>query len=105
MTFKDRVKADLDAAFLNLGEFAEMHRVEGREIAVVVDSDRLEKLKNGQLLGMVEADVLLFGKAEDFPPDLDPGRPLLYDGREHLIVNSKRDMGMAEVALRQNRTG
>ena len=105
MGFKEQVAADLDAVFLNLSEFAELHRVEGVKIAVVVDNDQLNKLKKGQIIGLVEADIVLMGKEADFPDDLDPGRLLNYDGREMLIVNSGRDMGLAEVALRQNRTG
>ena len=104
-SFKDQVARDLDAVFLNLDEFAELHRVEGVEIPVIVDDDQLTKLKQGQILGLVEADMLLFGKASDFPSDLDPGRLLNVDGREMLVELSGCDMGMVEVALNQNRTG
>lgn len=105
MSFKDQILKDLDAVFLNVDEFAEYHRVEGAEIPVVVDSDQLNKLKKGQILGLVEADMLLMGRETDFPRDLDPGRLLNVDGRELIVVNSGKDMGLAEVALRQNRTG
>lgn len=104
MTFKERIQKDLDAVFLNLGEFAELHRVEGVQISVVVDDDQLQKLKKGQILGLVEADILLMGKESDFPEDLDPGRLLNYDGRELLITSSGKNMGLVEVALSQNRS-
>lgn len=96
--------ADLDAVFLNLDEFAELHRVEGAEIAVVMDNDQMNKLKKGQILGLIEADILLLGKESDFPANLEPGRLLNLDGRELSIVNSGRDLGLVEVALSQNRT-
>ncbi len=105
MSFKEQIQQDLDAVFLNLGEFAELHRVEGTEIAVVVDSDRLNKLKQGQILGLVEADMLLMGRASDFPANLEPGRLLNVDGRELIVANSGKDMGLVEVALSQNRNG
>lgn len=105
MSFKDQIQQDLDAVFLNVDEFAEYHRIEGKRIAVVVDNDRLQKLKQGQILGLVEADMLLMGGESDFPADLDPGRLLNVDGREMIITDSGRGMGMVEVALRQNRTG
>lgn len=105
MSFKEQIQNDLDAVFLNLDEFAELRRVEGVEIAVVVDSDQLNTLKQGQILGLVEADMLLLGKAADFPADLTPGRLLNVDGREMIVELSGEDMGLAEVALRQNRTG
>lgn len=105
MSFKEQIQQDLVAVFLDLDEFAELHRVEGVEIAVVVDNDRLEKLKKGQILGLVEADMLLMGRASDFPADLEPGRLLNVDGRELIVANSGKDMGLVEVALSQNRNG
>lgn len=105
MSFKDQIQKDLDAVFLNLREFAELHRIEGVEIAVVVDDDQLTKIKKGQILGLIEADMLIMGRTKDFPPDLDPGRLLNVDGRELIVANSGKDMGLVEVALRQNRTG
>lgn len=105
MNLKEQFLHDLDAVFLNLDEFAETHRVEGVKISVVVDNDQLNKLKQGQLLGLVEADMLLLGRECDFPEDLDPGRLLNVDGRELIVTNSGKDMGLVEVALSQNRAG
>ena len=105
MSFKEQIQRDLDTVFLNLDEFAELHRVEGVQIAVVVDNDQLNKLKKGQILGLVEADMLLMGRKVDFPDDLDPGRLLNVDGRELIVSDSGENMGLVEVALRQNRTG
>lgn len=105
MTFKEQIQQDLDTVFLNLDEFAELRRVEGKQIPVVVDNDQLVKLKQGQILGLVEADMLLMGKQEDFPADMEPSRLLNVDGREMIVTNSGTDMGLIEVALRQNRTG
>ena len=105
MSFKEQIQQDLDAVFLNVNEFAEPHRVEGKEIPVVVDNDQLVKLKQGQILGLVEADLLLMGKESDFPANMEPGRLLNVDGRELIVSNSGTDMGLIEVALRQNRTG
>ena len=103
--FKGQIAYDLGAVFLNLNEFAETHRVEGAEIPVVVDNDQLNKLKKGQILGLVEADMLLMGKKGDFPSYLSPGTLINVDGREMIVANSGEDMGLIELALRQNRTG
>lgn len=104
MNFKEQIERDLDV-FLNLDEFAELHRVEGVQITVVVDDDQLNKLKQGQILGLVEADMLLMGRESDFPARLEPGRLLNVDGREMLVTNSGTAAGLVEVALRQNITG
>ena len=105
MTFKERILADLDTVFLNLDEFAEEHWIEGKTIPCVMNNDEMNALKKGQILGLVEADVVIFAKVDDLPKDLDPGRPLNVDGRELIVVKAYRHMGLAEVALRQNRTG
>lgn len=104
MNFKEQIERDLDV-FLNLDEFAELHRVEGVKIAVVVDDDQLNKLKQGQILGLVEADMLLMGRESQLPARLEPGRLLNVDGREMLVTNSGKAAGLVEVALRQNTTG
>lgn len=49
--------------------------------------------------------MLLMGRAADFPAELEPGSLLNVDGREMIVENSGEDMGLVEVALRQNRTG
>ena len=105
MSFKEQIQKDLDNVFFNLDEFGELHRIEGVEIAVVIDSDQLNKLKKGQILGLIEADMLIMGRAVDFPDYLEPGRLLNVDGRELIVANSGEDMGLVEVALRQNRIG
>ena len=104
MSFKEQLQKDLDSVFFNLDEFAELHRVEGKKIPVVVDSDQLNKLKKGQILGLIEADMLLMGKASDFPDDMEPGRLLNVDGRELIVTKASKDMGLIEAALSQNRT-
>lgn len=96
---------DLDTVFFNLDEFAEYRRIEGTQVAVVLDNDQLNKLKKGQILGLIEADMLIMAREADMPQDLEPGRLLNVDGREMIVANSGRDMGLVEVALRQNRNG
>ena len=103
--FQDMVDSDIDLVFLNLDEFAQMHHVEGNRIPVVLDDDELNSLKQGQMLGIVEADLLMMGRVSDFPRNMNPGRLINVDGREMIVVDAKRDMGLIEAALKQNRTG
>ena len=104
MSFKEQVMRDIENVFLNIDEFAELHRIEGKQISVVIDSDRFVKMKKGQILGMVEADILLMAKADDLPPEKSPGSFLNLDGRECIITAWGVNMGFAEIALNQNRT-
>lgn len=106
MSFKDQIKQDLADIFLNLDEFADLHRIEGKEVPVVIDSDIMAKLsKNGdnRIHGMDEADMVIMGKASDLPENLDPGRLLNLDGREVIVVTTTSEMGLVQIAVRQNR--
>lgn len=106
MSFKDQIKQDLSDVFLNLDEFADLHRIEGNEVPVVIDSDIMAKLsKNGdnRIHGMDEADMVIMGKASDLPENLDPGRLLNLDGREVIVVTTTSEMGLVQIAVRQNR--
>ena len=106
MSFKDQIKQDLSDIFLNLDEFADLHRIEGKEVPVVIDSDimaKLSKIGDNRIHGMDEADMVIMGKASDLPENLDPGRLLNLDGREVIVVTTTSGMGLVQIAVRQNR--
>ena len=69
MSFKDQIKQDLSDIFLNLDEFADLHRIEGKEVPVVIDSDimaKLSKIGDNRIHGMDEADMVIMGKPPTF---------------------------------------
>lgn len=106
MSFKDQIKQDLSDVFLNLDEFADLHQIEGKEVPVVIDSDimaKLSKIGDNRIHGMDEADMVIMGKASDLPENLDPGRLLNLDGREVIVVTTTSEMGLVQIAVRQNR--
>lgn len=106
MSFKDQIKQDLSDIFLNLDEFADLHRIEGKEVPVVIDSDimaKLSKIGDNRIHGMDEADMVIMGKASDLPENLDPSRLLNLDGREVIVVTTTSEMGLVQIAVRQNR--
>lgn len=106
MSFKDQIKQDLSDIFLNLDEFADLHRIEGKEVPVIIDSDimaKLSKIGDNRIHGLDEADMVIMGKASDLPENLDPGRLLNLDGREVIVVTTTSEMGLVQIAVRQNR--
>ena len=101
MSFKDQIKQDLSDIFLNLDEFADLHRIEGKEVPVVIDSDimaKLSKIGDNRIHGMDEADMVIMGKASDLPENLDPGRLLNRGDRCHYHVGNgtRTDRGSPE---------
>jgi len=77
--------------------------VEGKRIPAVIDNDSSVKLSQGQTLGIVGANLTLFAKMEDLPPEKSQGSLINVDGREYLVESWKVNAGMVEIALKQNR--
>ena len=64
---------------------------------------KLSKIGDNRIHGMDEADMVIMGKASDLPENLDPGRLLNLDGREVIVVTTTSEMGLVQIAVRQNR--
>ena len=103
-SLKDLIASDVDLVFFQLDDFAETHRVEGKEISIVIDNDQLTKMKQGQVLGVAEADMLIFARSVDLPKRKTPGSLLNVDGREYVVTDWSENKGVAQISLRQNRT-
>ena len=103
--FKDMVSDDIMAVFLNLDEFAEKYRVEGKNIDIVVDNDELKKRQSGQDLAVAESATLFYARTEVLTYRRPAGVSLNINGRECIIDDWQEDMGMATVVLRQNIVG
>ena len=100
--FKDMVEADIHGVFINVDEFGELYRIEGREIKIVVDNDELKERQGGQDLAVAESATLFYAKTSDLPPRRPAGENLNVNGRECLVDDWQEDMGMSTVILRQN---
>lgn len=103
-SFKDVIAKDLRSTFLNLEEYGEPHRVEGKEITIVVDESAIKELTGGQKLGIAESSLLFCAAVEDLPPRRPAGEGLNVDGREYMILDWSEDIGLATVALSQSIT-
>jgi hypothetical protein len=102
MGFKHAVQSDNQRIFLDLEFFGERYRVEGREIVIVLDSDKLKEKQGGQDLAVAESATLFYARVDDLPPRRAPGECLNVNGRECIVDEWTEDMGMATVALREN---
>ena len=102
--FKAMVANDLRTTFLNLEEFGEEHRVEGKTITAILDDDTLKDRQGGQELSVAESSLLLFAAVEDLPARRPAGEGLNVDGREYIINDWREDMGLATIALGQSIT-
>lgn len=105
MGFKDMVARDRRATFLNDAEYGEKIRVEGKEITVVLDNDRLKEKQGGQDLAVAESNTLFYALPEDLPKRRSPGSALNVNGRVCIIDEWSEDMGIATIVLRETIVG
>lgn len=103
-SFKEMVTKDVRSTFLNLEEFGEEHRVEGKTITAVIDDNALRDRQGGQELSVAESSLLLYAAVEDLPARRPAGEGLNVDGREYIVNDWSEDMGIATVALGQTVT-
>ena len=101
MTFKDEIANDIENVFLDIGEFAEEHLVDGKRILCVIDNDTLKTRQGSAEIGIDESTLLLFAKVEDLPKKKQGGL-LNIDHKVYMIDDWKVNFGMAEIALHQN---
>ena len=101
MGFKEMVFKDRESVFLDTFTFADRLRVEGNEIPVVLDSDKLKEMQGGQDLAVAESATLFYARVEDLPKRRMPGASLNVNGRECIIDEWQEDMGIATIALRE----
>lgn len=104
-TFKEQLEKDMDDIFFNLDEFAENHIIDGKEIPVVVDNDRIIELSLGKSVetrGIFTDDILFFvlKKYLDYEPCA--GQHMTFDGVTYPISDVKEDFGGYTIILSGN---
>lgn len=99
MSFKDEIAADLDAVFFEAEEFAATHRVEGKTITCVIDSDKGQRKADGAMYDLAEADFILMAKTADLPARKAAGSVLNLDGRELTVTDWEEQDGLTIVGL------
>lgn len=100
--FKDMVAEDRSRVFLDLDFIGQLARIEGKDIAIMLDDDTLQDLQSGQDLAVAESATLFFARSEDLPPRRPAGQTLNVNGRECHIDKWTEEMGMAMVVLHEH---
>jgi hypothetical protein len=102
--FKDWVAADIANVFLNLDEFAEEHSINGANVPVILDRDRLNERRDKA--GLTGEELYFFVAAHDLPVRPKTGETMRFDRRIYEITECLENDGVLEIALlRQNAGG
>ncbi len=108
MNFKEILKQDVGKTFLNLSEFADTHRLNGKEVAAMIDDDLLDGEINvrfhGQTqqkgAGLYHGHIALYVASADFGKP-KPGSTLDLDGRRYSVISASEQEGMRIINLQK----
>ena len=92
-SLKDLIASDIDLVFMQLEDFGEVHKIEGKSVTI----------KNGNILGVAESDTLIFARTEDLEGEKAPGSALNVDGRECTVDSWAENLGITQIALHHTR--
>ena len=103
-SFKEQLEKDLDSVFFNMNEFAETHMIDGKEVPIVLDNDRIIELSMGKTVetrGIFTDDILFFVQKKDLDYEPVAGRLHYYfNGEPGLIVQKIEVTGIEDVEKR-----
>ena len=90
--FKQIVRNDNRAVFLNLQEFADLHVVNGREMSVIIDSNELEErekaYKGNHVEGIYKKTLLIYVLAVEFGRLPAVSSLVRLDGTDYRVTNA-----------------
>ena len=118
MDFKEILQDDINNAFLDSSEFAEVHNLNGQEVNIVIDRAKASQygLTTAQVAslvsmansgstateynGLYKGDKVIYISTEDTkrPP---PGNMLVLDNIRYTIVSTTEQCGMYMVVIRK----
>lgn len=105
MNFKEIIKNDVKATFLNDSEFAESHILNGKQVIVIIDDDILDgeiSIKyNGssnKAEGLYNGGIRLYISTDDFGKP-KKGTYLELDGRQYRVEAVATEGGMYKITM------
>lgn len=104
--FKDAVKADIKQVFINLLEFADVHNINGEEVAAVIDRDILKERPNlttsVEARAIFEEEIHIYVAYDDLVRKPVKDEILRLDGAIFIVEEVAENMGVLEITIRAN---
>lgn len=94
MNFKEQILEDLNTVFFNPDEFAEKHTINGAEVDIVVDNDKLAELFISRQINTEQLftdSIMFYVRKRDLDFEPVPEQYIEYDGHGYLITDVKTD--------------
>ncbi len=102
--FKDYLQSD-HQVFFNPDEFGEISQINGRNLTVVEDEDRLAERTKKEFDGISIGELLYFVKAVEYGEKPEIGEAQRYGKRQMYVTDVKESSGIYEIILSQNMRG
>lgn len=97
---------DLDGIFLDFEEFADLHEVNGKEIPILLDEEKMEKMQRfrGEIQdGVYQDEVFFFAREKDLGAEVRVNGFFTLDGREKFVHSAKLTEGLWSIVLGRRR--
>lgn len=103
--FRDAVRKDIKATFLNLDEFGEWHTLNGVKVQCIIDKNLTQDLDDRystpQILGVFANILTIYVDLLDIPAPVE-GEILRVDGSLHLVKSVSEEGGMLVIVAEAN---
>lgn len=107
LTFKQTIQNDIGSVFLNASEFADLHTINGKTMAAMVDDmehiEREKRMKSN-MDGIYTRQILLYVSGEDYGPLPAFGIIVTMDGKKYTVVDTTDEGGVYTITLEANRS-
>lgn len=107
LNFKDTLQNDVKTVFINPAEFGEPHKVNGREMMIVLDDlehiEREKRMKSN-MDGVYVKQILFYVALEDFGPLPAQGTIVKLDDKRYLVVDATDECGIYAITMEANKS-
>lgn len=104
--FKDIIAKDVHQTFLNPDEFSDIHKVNGKDMPVQIDTNEQierEKRMNQNVDGVYTNQKLIYVAASDFGAMPKQGAILNLDGKIYRVADAVDEYGIYSITIEANR--
>lgn len=106
--FKDRISADVDKIFADTDIFFEVTNVDGKEMRVMLDSDKLRETRveagmRDHIDGLYAAELLAYIPVSDYGAKPRIGKPMVIGTKHYIITDCTDEAGIYTFSLRRHR--
>ena len=104
--FKDIIARDVHQTFLNIDEFSDTHKVNGKNMPVQIDTNEQierEKRMNQNADGIYMNQKLIYVAASDFGPMPKQGAILNLDGKIYRVADAVDEYGIYSITIEANK--